>query len=75
MISEVNGIQEKREKSIHLNFIQKIFLGLLNSLQIEKINIVGVSYGGEVALKFASLFPERVKSLIIISSVSEVDDE
>ncbi len=68
-----NSGKEGEEYSLELH--SKDFLGLLDSLHIEKINIVGVSYGGEVALKFASLFPEKVKSLIIISSVSEVDDE
>lgn len=65
----------KEGDSYSLELHSKDFFELLNSLQIEKINLVGISYGGEVALCFATLFPDRVKSLIIISSVSEVDDE
>ncbi len=48
---------------------------LLKKLNLDKVNIVGISYGGEVALKYATLYPEDVKSLIIICSVSEIDDE
>lgn len=51
------------------------FYKLLKELDIDRIDIVGVSYGGEVALKFTTFYPEMVNSLIIISSVSEVDDE
>lgn len=51
------------------------FYFLLKELNIEKINIVGVSYGGEVALKFVIDYPEKVNSLIIVSSVSEINFE
>lgn len=68
-----NSGKEGEEYSLELH--SKDFLGILNSLQIEKVNIVGVSYGGEVALNFTTCFPERVKSLIIISSVSEIDEK
>lgn len=67
--SQKNG--DKFSLELHSND----FCELLKALKIEKINIVGVSYGGEVALKFSTLFPEKVKSLIIVSSVSEIDDE
>ena len=65
----------KEGEKFSLELHSKDFYKLLNELKIEKINIVGISYGGEVALKFATLFPEKVKSLVIVSSVSEVDDE
>ncbi|MGB9749789.1 MAG: alpha/beta fold hydrolase [Caldisericia bacterium] len=51
------------------------FYKLLKALGINKIDIVGVSYGGEVALRFVVSYPEMVNSLVIVSSVSEVDDE
>ena len=47
-------------------------LNLMNHLGVEKGHIVGTSYGGEVALYFAVNYPERVKSLTIICSVSEI---
>jgi 3-oxoadipate enol-lactonase len=48
---------------------------LLDHLGVESCHIIGTSYGGEVALIFASRWPERVKSLSVISSVSEVGPE
>ncbi|MBC7195130.1 MAG: alpha/beta hydrolase, partial [Caldisericia bacterium] len=68
-----NSGKEGEKYSLELH--SEDFYFLLKNLNIKKVNIVGVSYGGEVALKFATLYPEFVKSLIIISSVSEIDNE
>jgi pimeloyl-ACP methyl ester carboxylesterase len=48
---------------------------LLDALQIETAHIAGISYGGEVAQAFVLAFPERVESLILIDTVSEVGPE
>jgi pimeloyl-ACP methyl ester carboxylesterase len=45
---------------------------LMDALAINSVHLVGISYGGEIALLFASQWPERVKSLFISSSVSEI---
>lgn len=46
---------------------------LLTHLGIHSPHLIGTSYGGEVAMKYASLYPEEVKSLIIIDSTSELN--
>jgi 3-oxoadipate enol-lactonase len=48
------------------------FKALLDHLGIERCHIVGTSYGGEVAMIFAAAWPERVRSLTVIASVSEL---
>lgn len=48
---------------------------LLDHLEIDRCHVVGTSYGGEVGMIFAASSPERVKSLSVISSVSEVGRE
>jgi 3-oxoadipate enol-lactonase len=45
---------------------------LLSALGIETAYIAGISYGGEVAQAFALKYPERVSSLILADTVSEV---
>lgn len=47
---------------------------LLDYLKVENANLIGTSYGGEVAMKFSILYPEYVNSLSIIDSVSETDE-
>ena len=50
-------------------------LALLDHLGLESCHLVGTSYGGEVGLIFAARWPERVRTLSVISSVSEVGPE
>ena len=47
---------------------------LMESLGIGRVHIVGTSYGGEAALRFALDFPQTVKSISVIDSVSELDE-
>jgi 3-oxoadipate enol-lactonase len=47
---------------------------LMDELDIKKVHIIGTSYGGEVALRFAIDYPQYVKSISIIDSVSELDE-
>ncbi len=47
--------------------------GLLKALSIEKAHIAGISYGGEVSMTFALKYPQMVRSLIVSSSVSQID--
>jgi len=49
--------------------------GLLTHLGVERAHIAGISYGGEVAQSFALSYPERVLSLILADTVSEVGPE
>ena len=46
---------------------------LMEHLQIEKVHLLGTSYGSEVGMIFAYTYPEKVKTLTVIDSVSEVD--
>lgn len=48
---------------------------LLGALGIEDAHIAGISYGGEVAQAFALKYPDMVRSLILMDTVSEVSDE
>jgi len=49
---------------------------ILDSLNIQKVNLVGVSLGGMVAQEFAINFPNRTNSLTsIMSSGNILDDE
>lgn len=42
-------------------------LAILNAINIERCDLIGVSMGGAVALNFALDYPQRVRNLILIS--------
>ena len=48
----------------------EVILSLLNRLDIDKINIVGISYGGEVALQFALKYGKRLDRLALFNTTS-----
>lgn len=48
---------------------------LLSGLGIQRAHIAGISYGGEVAQAFALQYLDRVRSLILADTVSEVGPE
>lgn len=50
------------------NFIRDID-ELRNSLGIEKLNLMAHSWGGILAMKYAIMFPNKIKSLILINSI------
>jgi pimeloyl-ACP methyl ester carboxylesterase len=45
----------------------QIILGLLETLKVKKINVVGNSIGGRIAWYFTAMHPERVDKLVLIS--------
>jgi 3-oxoadipate enol-lactonase len=45
---------------------------LLDHLGMGRVHVVGTSYGSEVGLVFARLFPERCLSLCVVDGTSEV---
>jgi pimeloyl-ACP methyl ester carboxylesterase len=48
--------------------------GLLDNLDVKKINLVGFSLGGAIALYFTIRYPDYVSSLVLMSSFSKCDD-
>jgi len=46
---------------------------VLTHLKVKKVNLIGHSMGGYVALAFAELYANNVKSLVLINSTSRAD--
>jgi pimeloyl-ACP methyl ester carboxylesterase len=45
-------------------------LGLLDALELDRVDLVGNSFGGSLALKFAIRHPQRVGRLVLMGAVS-----
>ena len=48
---------------------------LREHLGFEKVAVLGVSFGGFIALEYAKHFPERLSHLILLSTSSGAEDE
>ena len=44
-------------------------LGLLDALGLDQVDLVGNSFGGALALKFALNYPQRVRKLVVMGAV------
>jgi 2-hydroxymuconate-semialdehyde hydrolase len=43
-------------------------VGLLDALNVERVSIVGNSFGGAIALAFAKAYPQRVQRLVLMGA-------
>lgn len=62
---------DKPKEGYSLDQHAKDLKRLLEHLAVNKVNLVGTSYGGAVAITFALSYPEMVKSLILITVPSQ----
>jgi pimeloyl-ACP methyl ester carboxylesterase len=62
------GQSDKLSTSYTQDIQVDVIVHLLSILGIDKINIVGISYGGEVALLFATTHPNRVDRLVLFNT-------
>lgn len=47
---------------------------LIDQLPFEKVSIMGISYGGEIAVQYAVNHPERVRRLILANTAARTSD-
>jgi 3-oxoadipate enol-lactonase len=64
--SEVPDVEE-----IRLETIATDVKSLLDHLRVERAVLVGLSMGGQVAMAFAELFPERLSGLVLAATFAE----
>ncbi len=63
------GLSEKLPGLIYDHSIQvDLVKALLKELKLEKTSLVGISYGGEVALEFACRYPTCVDRLVLFNT-------
>lgn len=46
----------------------EVIYTLLKTIGLEKVNLVGISYGGEVAILFAGKYPNMVNRLVLLNT-------
>lgn len=68
-----HGSSPLGDEEISIDVYVNDLVGLLDELKIDKVNLAGFSLGGMIALKFAIEYPQRVSSLVLMSSPFKTD--
>ncbi len=69
-----HGESELGNDEITIELYAKDLANLLNELNVGKVNLIGFSLGGAIALDFAITYPEKVASLVLMSCFSKIDN-
>ena len=64
-----HGKTPLNKKNVNFEDFSNQLNNLLNNLNINKVNLVGFSFGSLVALKYAKRFKKKVNKLVLISTV------
>lgn len=67
------GDSSKPVLGYDFNENQEVLAKLLDHIHEEKVYVMGISFGGIIALKFAIEYPERCKGIVPTSAFSEID--
>lgn len=67
--------QSARMNEFYTQALQvEVIKALLEHLKLSKINIMGISYGGEVAIQFALKYPKHLRRLMLFNTTSRTNE-
>lgn len=64
------GKSDRADEQYTQDFHVEILRELIEKLDLGKVHLMGISYGGEVAMKFALKYQDKLKSLILSNTTS-----
>ncbi|MEA4827267.1 MAG: alpha/beta hydrolase [Clostridium sp.] len=67
------GASSKAEKPYTQDLHVEVLKELIEKLNLGKVHLFGISFGGEVAMKFALKYQDMIESLILSNTVSETN--
>ena len=70
-----HGESETGNDEITIDTYANDLNNLLDELDMPNVNLIGFSLGGAVALDFAIRYPQKVDSLVLMSSFHKVDND
>jgi 3-oxoadipate enol-lactonase len=69
------GLSDHPDEPYSMELHADDLAALLDALAVAQAHVLGISYGGEVAQAFVLKYPDRVLSLVLADTVSEVRAE
>ncbi len=70
-----HGMSERVAAGYGLDSMTDDLLALMDALQLDKVHLVGYSFGALISLKMAMRFPERIDKLVMIEGPDPADDK
>lgn len=70
-----HGMSERFLDGYDLDNMSSDLMGLIDHLQLEKVHLVGYSFGGLIALKTALEYPERINQLVVMEAPDPQDEK
>ncbi|MGX5687105.1 alpha/beta fold hydrolase [Chryseobacterium cucumeris] len=70
-----HGMSERFLDGYDLDNMSSDLIGLIDHLQLEKVHLVGYSFGGLIALKTALEYPDRVNQLVVMEAPDPQDEK
>ena len=68
------GQSERMTESYDHDIQVRALAALIDSLPYERVTVMGISYGGEIAVQYAVRYPEKVKKLILANAAARTSD-
>ena len=68
------GQSERMTESYNHDIQVRLLAALVDILPFEKVSVMGISYGGEIAIQFAVKYPEKVRKLILSNTCARTSD-
>jgi len=68
------GLSSRMTESYDHSLQVKALHEVLSVLPYEKVNIMGISYGGEIAIQYAVNYPQKVRRLVLANTAGRTSD-
>ena len=68
------GQSERMTESYNHDVQVRLLDALMDVLPYDRVSVMGISYGGEVAVQFAVRYPHRVKKLVLANTAARTSD-
>lgn len=64
------GISDKMDDEYTLDIQSDLVIAFLDDIGLDRVSICGMSYGGELAMKIAAGYPQRINKLVLSNTTA-----
>ena len=68
------GQSERMTENYNHDIQVRLLAALVDELPYDRVSVMGISYGGEIAVQFAVRYPEKVRRLVLANTAARTSD-